>query len=175
MSRHLDSYTKNTNGLNHGPVWKTQSFLLSEICMVILWQDCYGKGNLRRSYWNMAGRKFQIGNVSLFIVKKDYSCLCMWTTKLAGKKQNIDPMWKILMQYADLGDTNEDQPSKTKDLSAQGNLWHSVMLSTRKKNQTKAPPSTIVLSCFIFIMCLRMSDFSVNSYVVCVWGQWSRD
>ena len=32
-----------TNGQNHGLVWKTQSFLLSEICMVILWQDCYGK------------------------------------------------------------------------------------------------------------------------------------
>ena len=28
-----------TNGLNHGPVWKIQSFLLNEICMVILWQD----------------------------------------------------------------------------------------------------------------------------------------
>ena len=28
-----------TNGLSHGPVWKTQSFLLSEICTVILWQD----------------------------------------------------------------------------------------------------------------------------------------
>ena len=26
-----------TNGRNHGPIWKTQSFLLSEICMVILW------------------------------------------------------------------------------------------------------------------------------------------
>ena len=38
-----------TNGQNHGPVWKTQSFLLNEICMVILWQDFYGKGNLRRS------------------------------------------------------------------------------------------------------------------------------
>ena len=25
-----------TSGQNHGPVWKTQSFLLSEICMVIL-------------------------------------------------------------------------------------------------------------------------------------------
>ena len=25
-----------TNGLNHGPVWKTRSFLLNEICMVIL-------------------------------------------------------------------------------------------------------------------------------------------
>ena len=39
-----------TNGLNHGPVSKTQLFLLNEICMVILWQDCYGKGNLRKSY-----------------------------------------------------------------------------------------------------------------------------
>ena len=39
-----------TNGRNHGPVWKTQSFVLSGICMVILWQDYYGKGNLRRSY-----------------------------------------------------------------------------------------------------------------------------
>ena len=39
-----------TNGLNHGPVWKTQPFLLSEIYMVIFWQDCYGKGNLRKSY-----------------------------------------------------------------------------------------------------------------------------
>ena len=25
-----------TNGLNHGPVWKIQSFLLNEICLVIL-------------------------------------------------------------------------------------------------------------------------------------------
>ena len=33
------------NGLNHGPVWKTQSFFLNEIWMVILWQDYDGKGN----------------------------------------------------------------------------------------------------------------------------------
>ena len=39
-----------THGLNHGPVWKTQSFLLKGICTVILGQDCYGKGNLRKSY-----------------------------------------------------------------------------------------------------------------------------
>ena len=39
-----------TNGLNHGPVWKTQLFLLSGICTVTLWQDYYGKGNLRKSY-----------------------------------------------------------------------------------------------------------------------------
>ena len=50
MSRHLDSVYHDTNGQNHSPVWKTQSFLLSEICMVILWQDCYGKGHLRKSF-----------------------------------------------------------------------------------------------------------------------------
>ena len=53
----------------------------------------------------MAGRKFQIGNVSLYIVKKDYSYLCMWMTqKLAGKKQNLDPMWKLLHKEVDLGE-----------------------------------------------------------------------
>ena len=39
-----------TNGPNHGPVWKTQLFLLGGICTVILWQDYCGKGNLRKSY-----------------------------------------------------------------------------------------------------------------------------
>ena len=53
----------------------------------------------------MAGRKFQIGNVSLYIVKKDYSYLCMWMTqKLLGKKQKIDPMWKLLNKEVDLGE-----------------------------------------------------------------------
>ena len=50
VSRHLDSSYHDTNGQNHGPVWKTQSFLLKGICTVILWQDYYGKGNLRKSY-----------------------------------------------------------------------------------------------------------------------------
>ena len=46
----LDSSTEITNGLNDGPVWKTQSFVLKGSCTVILWQDYYGKGNLRKSY-----------------------------------------------------------------------------------------------------------------------------
>ena len=69
-----------TNGLKHGRVWKTQLFLLKGICTVILWQDCYGKGNLRKSFWNTVGRKFQIVNVCSLTEKKDYSCLCMWMT-----------------------------------------------------------------------------------------------
>ena len=34
MSRHLDTFTKAQMTLNHGPVWKIQSFLLSGICTV---------------------------------------------------------------------------------------------------------------------------------------------
>ena len=59
-----------TNGLNHDLVWKTQSFLLSEICTVILQQDCYRKGILRKSYWSTFGRRFPIGNACSYTVKK---------------------------------------------------------------------------------------------------------
>ena len=69
-----------TNGQNHGPVWKTQSSRLSENCTVILWQDCYGKGNLRKSFWSAVARRFPIGNAYSYTVKKGYSYLCMWMT-----------------------------------------------------------------------------------------------
>ena len=60
---------------------------------------------LENLFLNMAGRKFQIGNVSLYIVNKDYSHLCMWMTqKMTGKKQNLDPMWKLLNKEVDLGE-----------------------------------------------------------------------
>ena len=36
-------------------------------------------------------------------MKKDYSYLCVDDVKLAGKKQNIDPMWKVLNKEGDLG------------------------------------------------------------------------
>ena len=92
------------NGLNHGPVWKIQSFLLSEICMAILWQDYYGKGNLRKSSWSTVGKRFPIGNAYSYTVKNQYSYLCVDDIKLAGKKQNIDPMWKVLNKEVDLGE-----------------------------------------------------------------------
>ena len=38
-------------------------------------------------------------------MKKGYSYLCMWMTKkLAGKKQNNNPMWKVLNKEVDLGE-----------------------------------------------------------------------
>ena len=48
--------------------------------MVILWQDSYGKGNLRKSYSSTVGRRFPIGNAYSYTVKKGYSYLCMWMT-----------------------------------------------------------------------------------------------
>ena len=38
--------------------WKPQSFLSKGICTVILWQDCSGKGNLGKFFWNTVGKKF---------------------------------------------------------------------------------------------------------------------
>ena len=94
-----------TNGLNHGPVWKTQSFLLKGICTVILWQDYYGKGNLRKSYWNMAGEKIPNGEC-LFVHREKGLFLSVYVDDitLAGKKQHLDPMWKLLNKEVDLGE-----------------------------------------------------------------------
>ena len=89
---------------NLGPVWKTQSFLLNDICMVILWQDYYGKGKLRRSYWSMAGRKFPNWEC-LFVHQKGlFLSVYVDDIKLAGKEQNLDPMWKLLNKEVDLGE-----------------------------------------------------------------------
>ena len=94
-----------TNGLNHGPVWKIQSFLLSEICTVILWQDSYGKGNLRKSYRSTDERRCPIENAYSYTIEKGlFLPVYVDDIKLAGKKQNIDPMWKVLNKEVDLGD-----------------------------------------------------------------------
>ena len=47
----------------------------------------------------------QIGNVSLFFVKKGlFLSVYVDDIKLAGKKQNLDPMWKLLNKEVDLGE-----------------------------------------------------------------------
>ena len=51
------------------------------------------------------GENSKLGMSLFSIVKKDYSYLCMWDDiKLAGKKHNIDPMWKVLNKKVDLGE-----------------------------------------------------------------------
>ena len=68
-----------TNGLNPGPVSKTQLFLLNGICTVILWPDCYRKGNLRKSFCSTVGKMFPNWNVSSYTVKRVILiCVCGW-------------------------------------------------------------------------------------------------
>ena len=50
MSRHLDSSTTTQVAKIMVQYGRSSRSSLNEICMVILWQDCYGKGNLRKSY-----------------------------------------------------------------------------------------------------------------------------
>ena len=53
----------------------------------------------------MAWREFQIGNVSSYTVKKAlFLFVYVDDIKLAGKKQNLDPMWKLLNKEVDLGE-----------------------------------------------------------------------
>ena len=57
VSRHWDSSTTDTNGQNHGPVWKTQSFLLKGICTVILWPGLLWERQFEKILWKHGWEK----------------------------------------------------------------------------------------------------------------------
>ena len=61
-----------------------------------------GKAIRESSNGTRLGKSSKLGKLFVLTEKKDYSCLYMWTIeKLAGTKQNIDPMWKVLMKDVD--------------------------------------------------------------------------
>ena len=70
--------------------------------MVILWQERQFEKVLLKHGWE------KIPNwecLSLYIVKKDlFLSVFVDDIKLAGKKHNIDPMWKVLNKEVDLGE-----------------------------------------------------------------------
>ena len=68
-----------TNGQNHGPAWKTQSFLLSEICTVILWQDYLWERQFEKVLLEHGWEKAPDWECLFVHREKDCSCLCMWT------------------------------------------------------------------------------------------------
>ena len=54
----------------------------------------------------MVGSMFPIGKAYLYIAKKGlFLSGYVDVNKLAGKKHNIDPMWKVLNKEVDLGET----------------------------------------------------------------------
>ena len=64
-----------------------------------------GKGNSRKFYWNIVGEKVPNWNVFVNREKGLFLSVYVDDTKMAGKKQNIDPMWNVLVKDIDLGET----------------------------------------------------------------------
>ena len=99
-NRHVQTFGfvyHDTNGLNHGPVWKAQSLPLERnLYGHPLGKTVMGKANWRKSYCSTVGRRFPNWEcLYSFIVKKDYSYLCMWMTwNWLERNKIIDPMWK---------------------------------------------------------------------------------
>ena len=92
--------------LKHGPSMERPSRSSRKgICTVILWQDFYGKGNFEKLYRNTFGRRFPIGNAHSCTVKKGlFLSVYVDDIKLAGKKQNINPKWRVLNEEVDVGE-----------------------------------------------------------------------
>ena len=61
-------------------ILESEWYFSKDIYMGIHEQDCYGKDNSRKFFWNLDGIKYQIADVCLFIKNKDYSCRFTWMT-----------------------------------------------------------------------------------------------
>ena len=73
--------------------------------MVVLWQDCYGKGNFEKYLLKYGWEKVS-NRECLFVHRQKGLFLSVYVDdiKWAGKKQNLDPMWKLLNKDVDLGE-----------------------------------------------------------------------
>ena len=79
-----------TNGLNHGPVWKTQSFLLNGICMVILGRTFVGKAIWETPIETWLGKTSKLG-MSLCTTWKGIMLIfvCGWLQTWMERNKNL--------------------------------------------------------------------------------------
>ena len=78
---------------------------MSEICMVILWQDWYEKRQFEKILLQHGWEK--VSNWECFSVHSEkglFLSVYVDDIKLDGKKQNIDPMLKVFNKEVDLGE-----------------------------------------------------------------------
>ena len=103
--------------------------------MVILWQDYDGKGKLRKSYCSTVGKKFPNWEC-LFVQREKGLFLSVYVDdkKLAGKKQNINPMWKLLNKEVDLG-----EPTSFLDHVYLGRTQRQCEISTQQLYKVSTP------------------------------------
>ena len=85
----------------HGQILKIQWCKVNEICTDTHWLASCGKDSSKLFRWHLDGEKYRIVSIE----QEDCSFLCMWTiSKMAGKKQNVEPTWQFLMEDVDLGE-----------------------------------------------------------------------
>ena len=92
-----------TNGQNHGPVWKTvvplERNLYGHPLAGLLWERPFEK-----SFCARLGESFKLECLFVHREKGLFLSVYVDDIKLAGKKHNIDPMWKVLNKEVDLGE-----------------------------------------------------------------------
>ena len=80
-----------------------QLFSLNEMCTYTHLLVSCGKDSSKKLCWNLDGRKYQIGNVCSFIGSDGHFCQNnVDDIKMAGKNQNMAPMWKKGMKNVDI-------------------------------------------------------------------------
>ena len=79
------------NDQNHGKSLKLPWYVLNEISMVTHQLDCCGRDSSKKLFWNLDGRKYQIGNACSFIENSCFSSVYVDDIKVTGKKQNMLP------------------------------------------------------------------------------------
>ena len=99
-----------THGQHHGQTLKILWFLSNEICTVSHLEASCGKDSLKKLYSDLDGTSTELG--CLFVHRKRGLFLSVYVDdiKMAGKNQNLAPMWKKLMKNVDL-----DEPTSFLD------------------------------------------------------------
>ena len=104
MSRNLDSSTTTQMAQNHGPAWKIQSSSWMESVRSSFGTTVVGKAIWENPFEVRLGEDFQLGMLIRTPWKGLFLSVYVDDMKLAGKKQNIDPMLKVLNKEVDLGE-----------------------------------------------------------------------
>ena len=85
---------QDTNGWNHGQVWKIQLFLFKKSVRSSISRTIKGK-----AIWENP-----LNAYSYTVKKRLFLSVYVDDIKLAGRKQNIVPTWKVLMRDVDMGE-----------------------------------------------------------------------
>ena len=65
---------------------------------------CAKEDNLKKFHWDLDGKKYRIGNVLDHRKHGLFLSVYVDDIKLAGRKQNLSPMWKKLVKLVDHGE-----------------------------------------------------------------------